>query len=184
MDCTSCKRGVLKPSYIEGQFRAHTCSHCKGDWILIEDFIAWRERNPGYEFAENATLTLDASETKKAMLCPQSGVIMRKFRISAAHDHRVDYSAAVGGIWLDHGEWELLKAEGLATSVGGVVTEQWQHKVREQSAKQSFTDLYVSKFGEEDYQKVKALREWILSHPQKADLRAFLLAEDPYSAEK
>ncbi len=50
MKCTSCKQGELDPSFIEGQFRAHTCSNCGGNWVLIEDYVAWKERNPQYSF--------------------------------------------------------------------------------------------------------------------------------------
>ena len=184
MKCTSCSHGVLKPGFIEGQFRAHTCSSCQGNWILIEDFVAWRERHPDYQFAEHITLDTEAGETKTALLCPSSGAIMRKFRISATNAHRVDYSAAVGGIWLDAGEWELLKAEGLAGSLNAVVTRQWQNRIREQSTQQNFSDIYRDKFGAETYDKIKALREWLHSQPQKADLRAYLLAEDPYAADR
>ncbi|MFD2178003.1 hypothetical protein [Veronia pacifica] len=184
MNCTNCENGRLEPDFIEGQFRAHTCSACEGNWILIEDFVCWKERHPDYQFAENIEFSADASETKKALLCPVTGSIMRKFRISASNAHRVDYSNAVGGIWLDKGEWELLKSEGLAGSLNAVVTQQWQSRIREQNAEQQFVDLYNDKFGEDSYQKVKSLRDWLNQHPQKADLRAYLLADNPYSAEK
>lgn len=184
MNCTSCNKGLLKPSFIEGQFRSHTCTHCNGHWILIEDFAAWKERNPTFEFADNISFEAETSDTKKALICPVSGVIMRKFRISSSSDHRIDYSAPVGGIWLDAGEWELLKEEGLAGTLNAVVTQQWQNQIREQSTKQNFSDIYADKFGTDTYAKVKDLREWLNAQPQKADLRAYLLAEDPYSAEK
>ena len=185
MKCTSCKVGVLKPSFIEGQFRAHTCSSCEGSWILIEDYVAWKERNPEYRFAEAMSFSEDAAvDSKKALMCPVSGTIMRKFRISAGNDHRLDYSTSVGGIWLDKGEWELLKSEGLAGSLNAVVTQSWQKKVKEETAKENFAEIYRSKFGDETYAKVKELRDWLINQEQKADLRAYLMAEDPYSAEK
>ena len=183
MNCTSCNNGFLKPSFIEGQFRAHSCTNCGGNWILVEDFVAWKERNPNYQFAENIAFESEATENKKALICPASGSIMRKFRISATNQHHIDYSSAVGGIWLDRGEWELLKVEGLAGSLNAVVTRQWQSQIRKNSAEQNFSNLYKDKFGTDTYEKVKELRSWLNEQPQKADLRAYLLAEDPYSAE-
>ncbi len=182
MKCTSCKQGELLPSYIEGQFRAHTCSNCKGNWILIEDYVTWKERNPQFTFDETTTCEID--ETKKAVLCPVTGTIMRKMRLSTATDHRIDYSASVGGVWLDTGEWELLKSKGLAGSLNAVLTAHWQRNVRMNSTKDNFTEIYKDKFGEESYNKIKELRSWLNSQPNKADLRAYLLAEDPYSADK
>jgi len=59
MKCTSCKQGRLLPSLLEGEFRAHTCSNCSGHWILIEDYVSWKERNPQYSFKENIHYELD-----------------------------------------------------------------------------------------------------------------------------
>ena len=55
---------------------------------------------------------------------------------------------------------------------------------RENNAEQNFSNLYKEKFGTDTYEKTKELRTWLNAQPQKADLRAYLLAEDPYSAEK
>lgn len=185
MKCTSCKNGTLIPSFIDGQFRAHTCSNCGGNWILIEDYVAWKERNSDYEFSNDIHFEeTEVTDSKQALLCPVSGTIMRKFRISAENEHKLDYSAVVGGLWLDKGEWELLKNEGLAASLNAVVTQNWQRNIRQNSAKQNFAEIYEAKFGEDTYSKVKEMRAWLSSQEQKADLRAYLLAEDPYSAEK
>jgi len=185
MNCPSCHNGFLRPNFIDGVFRAHTCGSCGGDWILIENYVTWKEKNPDYQFADNINFGLeDAEETKNAMICPMSGKLMQKIRVSANHNHRIDYSASVGGIWLDSGEWELLKSEGLAGSLNSVVTRHWQDQVRQDSAKQTFSELYQQRFDQETYSKIKEMREWLKDHPQKADLRNYLLADDPYSAEK
>jgi Zn-finger nucleic acid-binding protein len=183
MRCTSCKQGDLQASFIDQQFRAHTCNYCGGNWILVEDYVTWKERNPQFSFAD-VTITDDVADSRLALLCPVTGVIMRKLRISKESSHRLDYSAAVGGVWLDQGEWELLKSAGLAGSLNAILTEQWQNRIREQKAEETFTQLYLSKFGEDDYHKIKALREWLNTHPKKSDLRSYLLAEDAYSAKK
>jgi len=185
MQCSSCNKGTLTPSFIDGLFRAHTCSDCGGDWVLIEDYAAWRERHPDYEFAKDIHFEeINIADTKEAMLCPATKTIMRKFKISATNTHRLDYSSAVGGLWLDKGEWELLVRGGLAGSLNALVTDVWQRKIRQTSAKDSFADIYHDKFGNDAYAKIKEMREWLNTHPQKADLRAYLLAEDPYSANR
>ncbi|WP_236702646.1 zf-TFIIB domain-containing protein [Thalassomonas actiniarum] len=182
MKCTSCNAGELVPSFIDGLFRAHTCSNCQGNWILIEDYVAWKERNPEFTFDDN--VNYEVEDTKKAILCPVTGTIMRKFRLTASNTYRIDYSAGVGGVWLDSGEWELLKEEGLAGSLNAVLTSHWQKNIRTISTKDNFYEIYLDKFGQETYEKVKELRTWLEKQPNKADLRAYLLAEDPYSAEK
>jgi hypothetical protein len=36
------------------------------------------------------------------------------------------------------------------------------------------------KFGAEDYEKARKIREWLKDHPQKNMLLAFLQSDDPY----
>ncbi|WP_444938129.1 TFIIB-type zinc ribbon-containing protein [Microbulbifer sp. JMSA002] len=184
--CTSCKKGVLKPVVIEQLFRAHTCSSCGGNWILVEDYLTWKRKNPEYQFSDNIAVLNEivAEDTKKAILCPVTGMIMQKLKITAGSEHRLDYSPTVGGIWLDKGEWELLRAEGLAASLNSLVTHEWQKKVRDTRAQETFSEVYRSRFGEELYDKVKEIREWLHSQEKKADILAYLTAEDPYSAER
>lgn len=179
MRCTSCKKGTLQPSFIDKLFRGHTCDNCGGNWILIEDYVSWKERNPDYEFSE--VEVQDADESSSALLCPMTGKIMRKLRISKDSVHRLDYSVRVGGVWLDKGEWSMLKAEGLAGSLNGILTQQWQNKIKEERTEATFDALYLSKFGEQDYAKAKEIRAWLQDHPLRADLRSFLFADDPYS---
>jgi hypothetical protein len=47
MKCPSCKNVELIPSFIEGLFRSHKCETCNGNWLLIEDYVGWVERNKG-----------------------------------------------------------------------------------------------------------------------------------------
>ncbi|WP_445355306.1 hypothetical protein ACJJI5_00975 [Microbulbifer sp. EKSA008] len=184
--CTSCKDGVLKPGSIEELFRGYTCSSCEGNWILIEDYLSWKRQNPEYKFPEDISNLNDvvAEDTKRAILCPVSGSIMQKIKIIASSEHRIDYSTVVGGVWLDKGEWDLLKAEGLAGSLNFLVTHEWQKKIRENKAQETFSEMYRSKFGDDLYDKAKEVRKWLNSTEQKADVLAYLNAEDPYSAER
>ena len=44
--------------------------------------------------------------------------------------------------------------------------------------------LHTNEFGDEGYQKIRAIREWIKTLPNKEQFLAYLLAEDPYSTDK
>ena len=182
MKCPNCATNSLNPSYLEGLFRAHTCVNCNGNWLLVEDYVAWKERNPEYIYSNEAVF--EAEDTKRALLCPVSGTIMHKYKIAHDSTHKLDYSPGVGGVWLDKGEWEYLKEKNLAGSMNKVFTAQWQKSIRDKNAEITFADIYLEKFGEESYAKVKEVREWLNNHSSKADLRAYILAEDPYSVDK
>jgi Zn-finger nucleic acid-binding protein len=184
MKCTNCKKGELTPSYIDKQFKAHTCSNCEGNWILIEDYASWKELNPEHSYSNDDSTKFETEETKKALLCPVSGTIMRKFKISNTTEHRLDYSVATGGVWLDKGEWELLKQEGLAGFLNSVLTAPWQKNIRLNNTIDNFSEIYKNKFGQDSYEKLKEFRKWLIKQDNKSDLKAYILAEDPYSAEK
>lgn len=179
MKCTNCNTGVLSPSLIDNLFKAHTCTECGGHWVLIADYTNWKDRNPDFQFTAETVGKITESAT--ALLCPASGIIMRKFRISAKSPHRLDYSSSVSGIWLDKGEWSLLKQEGLAGSLNTMLTTRWQNNIRLECAKETFATIYGDKFGQESYSKAREIREWLNNHPCKADLRAYLMADHPYS---
>jgi len=185
MNCTSCNNGVLKETHLEADFWAHTCSSCGGNWILIEEFSVWKDANSDYNFSNDILVEeTEITDSKKALICPSSGIIMRKFKISATNEHKIDYSSRVGGVWLDKGEWELLKSEGLAGSLNSILTNHWQAQIKQTNALTNFSDLYLEKFGSENYKKAKEFRDWLTNHELKSDLKAYVLAEDPYSADK
>jgi Zn-finger nucleic acid-binding protein len=184
MKCTSCKEGQLELGAIDGLFKAHICNSCSGYWVLVEDYLEWKDKNPTHDFSDSIICEEGAAESSRALLCPVSGSLMSKFRISSTTNHRIDYSAAVGGIWLDKGEWELLVESGVAGSLSAIVTRSWQHKLRSESAKEHFAKIYSEKFGKENYSKVKAFRDWLALQPLKSDLKSYIMADDPYSAEK
>jgi Zn-finger nucleic acid-binding protein len=180
MKCPSCQSDSLTPSFIDGLFRSHHCQQCQGNWLLIEDYVSWVERNKSELKQEDAAYELE--DSKAALLCPVTGAIMQKYRINNDAEHKLDYSPQVGGVWLDAGEWEYLKAQNIACSLNKIFTRQWQKQLRDNDTKATFAQLYKDKFGEADYEKVKELRRWLNEHENKAELRSYLLAEDPYSA--
>ena len=180
MKCPCCPEHNLVPAFIDNLLRSHHCPHCQGHWLLIEDYVSWLERNKSDLSQDEADYQLE--DSKIALFCPASGVLMQKYRINNDSDHKLDYSPQVGGVWLDRGEWEYLKSRGIACSLNKIFTTHWQRQLRENDAKATFEDLYRKKFGNEDYEKVKALRQWLYSKDNKAELRAYLLAENPYSA--
>jgi Zn-finger nucleic acid-binding protein len=182
MRCPSCKGNTLDPSLLDGLFRAHICSDCGGNWFLIEDYVVWKERNPEFAFSKDASF--ESEDTKNALLCPVTGKIMQKYRFAQDSDHRLDFSPGIGGVWLDAGEWEYLKEQNLAGSLNRIFTAQWQRMLREKNAEVAFADLYQARFGEASYAKAREVREWLNDHSCKAELIAYILAENPYSAEK
>lgn len=179
MHCSACKRGSLVPTRLDDLFIAHRCNHCGGHWVLISDFVSWKQAHPEREFAAITALE-ESEDSPMALFCPVSHTLMRKLKISTDTEHRLDYSAAVGGVWLDKGEWPLLKSLGLASCLNLLVTEGWQLKLKQSQTELNFADHYRSKFGDANYQELKRIRAWLAAQPNRAELRQYLLSDDPY----
>jgi len=187
MKCTNCDIGLLKLDLIENLFPAFTCSSCSGNWILIDNYAIWKTNNPKFKFSNDDGITeseFKQFDNNKALICPISGSIMQKISISAINQHKINYSAKAGGLWLYKGEWSYLKKEGLAGSLNTLLTKHQQNIIKQDNARNHFSKIYQEKFGSQSYTKIKELREWLSNHEKKIGLKAYLFAEDPYSANK
>ncbi|WLQ12264.1 zf-TFIIB domain-containing protein [Hahella aquimaris] len=183
MKCTSCNSGALKPGFLEDLLACHICDNCGGTLIYLQDYLRWL--NSEHSLSEvDFDLAVNAEDSKKALLCPKTGRLMLKYRISKNTDHRLDLSPEILAMWLDKGEWDLLKQEGLATKLNAIFTDPWQRKIRESKARDVFEALYEEEFGKEEYAKLREVREWLDKQSKQKSMIAYLLAKDPYSANR
>ena len=178
MECTSCKKGILREIKLDDLFRAHQCSNCESLWVMIDDYLEWDGENKEPFDGE----LIESNDSSKALLCPRSGSLMRKFKINSKTSHRIDYSAQIGGVWLDKGEWELLKQEGLSSSLNSILTEVWQRDIHRQEKRKNIATLYEKRLGKASYEKIKRVRDWISSHDNADELLSYLIAKDPYDS--
>lgn len=182
MKCPSCENGELRDAYLEEYLPCKTCDRCGGNWILLEHYLRWKDGYASQATEPADDVEIELAETKRALTCPVSGTLMLKYRISKDSEHRLDLSPSVNGVWLDKGEWSLLKQSGLADKLNAIFTAPWQRKIRAESSRDTFEQLYRRKFGDSDYEKIREIRDWLHAHPHREALRAFLVADNPWSA--
>jgi Zn-finger nucleic acid-binding protein len=180
MKCPSCGAGRLESSYFDGLFACQSCSNCGGELILLRDFKRWQERHSESEFSASAEVEVISEDTSRAMICPLSKRLMTKYRISADTQHRLDLSPTVNAVWLDKGEWSLLKEKGLATKLSEIFTDHWQHEILDVENAVVMHQLYQRKFGDQ-YEKIRQFKIMIDGMCNRSEVIAYLLAEDPYS---
>lgn len=179
MKCTSCKSGKLNPSYLDDLFPCHTCTNCGGNLVMINDYLRWLDGNTNTEFTSSIDVEVEAEETQIALLCPKTSTLMMKYRISKDTSHRLDLSTSINAIWMDKGEWALLKSKGLAGKLSSIFTDSWQRKIREASAADTLNTLYEKEFGQ-NYDKIKEFRDLVLSMENRSNVIAFLVSDDPF----
>ena len=181
MECTACHEADLKPSYLEGLIPCHTCPACGGNLLMLTDYLKWLEHNDNPEFVQQTESQVEAEDTEMALLCPKTGSIMTKYRIATDSDHRLDYSPRINAVWMDAGEWELIKQHGLAGQLNQVFTDHWQKDLVSRESAEILATMYQRKFGDH-YEQIKTFRALLDEMQERHEVIAYLMAEDPYRA--
>lgn len=175
MICPACGAKHFAPVKIEGALPAEQCSECQGVWVELELYRMWRKNRPqiaAHEYAGQITEVNDA-----VRLCPQTGRMMTRIRVSKDNPLLLDYSVAAQAVWFDKGEWERLKALGLADQLDAVVSERWQVELREAASRERVEKAMRARFGDAAYEELVRTRDWMATQPNRMEMLAFLNAK-------
>jgi Zn-finger nucleic acid-binding protein len=149
--------------------------------VPAEPYLDWLAQQPkGSTNAAESPPPIPAFDSKRAMLCPDCGVILRRYKISGDLNFVLDRCGRCNGVWFDAGEWQSISVRGLHTQMHLFFTESWQRQLRQDAMRQSLEKMYRDRFGVADYEEIKRIRSWLAAHPQSASLKAYLTEKDPY----
>ena len=181
MKCPVCKTDTLGAIDLLEGLPAHECSNCGGVWVPSNAYLTWK-RAQGEDVAERkGIIDIDPNwEVSELKLCPNSGHIMTRYKVFPDTDFYLDRCRHCNGIWFDKQEWGVLVDRNLHDNLNEFFTRPWQDKLHFAETKKKMDDLYLQKFGKDDYQHVRKVREWLENHPRRGMLLAFLQADDPY----
>ena len=174
---------ALSQMLLEKKLPAYRCPRCEGIWIASNEYLAWLRSQPASmvdDIMIDDVLPLPVVDNRQAILCPECGHFLRRFKIWPDITFHVERCGGCNGIWFDRNEWDVLKHHNLHSSVTGFFTDAWQQKLRHEEMRRRFEKMYRQKFGVEDYHKIKELRSWVSNHPQGGGLLAYLTDPDPY----
>ncbi len=162
---------------LESGLIAFRCPETGGHWIPAENYWRWHGTQPATEVehegveAKDNTPVSEFDDTVK--LCPESGTVMMRYRVGHGKPFRVDRSRT-GGIWLDGGEWEALKAGNLHHSIHRIFTAPWQQAVRHQALDETLHAQLRERLGAELFARLMALRKELAAHPHREAALALL----------
>ncbi len=183
--CPVCKNVVLKLSNLEDSLPVRQCRSCGGYWLRANDYARWlKSQTPGSfeeEKTKEASTRFPVAESNQTAICPDCGHFLRKYKISAKVDFHLDRCNNCNGVWLDKNEWEALKAGDLHDEINQIFTAPWQQNIQNKTITSKLDAMYLQRFGESDYQKIKEIRAWLQGNPNRNYLMAFLLDKDPFS---
>lgn len=183
MQCPVCPGKALHPHSLDESLIASKCDGCGGQWINSFQYWMWLESHPRESDRSVSLLSFkgessESSETAKARLCPECGHILTRYRVGQAVDFTLDRCGNCGGMWFDRNEWEILRSGELRDQIHLIFSASWQNRVREESSKKRFAELFEARVGEQDYRKAREFKAWLEQHPHRDELLSFLNSKE------
>jgi Zn-finger nucleic acid-binding protein len=175
MICPACGAKHFAPVKIEGALPAQQCAACHGVWIELELYRMWRKNRAqiaAHDYAGSVDEVNDA-----VRLCPKTGRMMTRIRVSNETALLLDYSVAAQAVWFDRGEWERLMALGLSDQLDAIVSERWQLDLKQAASRERAEKAMRVRFGDIGYEELVRVRDWLSSQPNRLDMIAFLNAK-------
>jgi Zn-finger nucleic acid-binding protein len=175
MICPACGAKHFAPVKIEGALPAEQCTECQGVWVELELYRMWRKNRPQIAAHEYAGEITEVNDTVR--LCPQTGRMMTRIRVSNDTPLLLDYSVAAQAIWFDKGEWERLMSLGLSDQLDAIVSERWQLDLRQAASRERLEKAMRARFGDAAYDELVRVRDWMATQPNRMEMIAFLNAK-------
>lgn len=162
---------------IEPGLFAYKCQKSGGVWISRPAFLDWKAHHKDDKSALPIGYVPELPDDSKqqALICPESGHLLIRYRVGHGLKFHVDYSPETGGVWLDSGEWEALKSKGLHVELNLVFSTSYQRQIRSAEHEEALKRSFHDKIGHEDFQKVTAFKEWLATHPKRRQIRCYVL---------
>ncbi len=173
MNCPQCKGYKLEPVELEPGLVAAGCHKCGGNLLPLLNYRFWVNQQPDIEMSEE--LQVVAEDSTEAKICPKCARLMNKYKLATDANNRFDFCASCEEVWMDKGEWDLLKSLKLHNQLSKVFTDEWQRKIQIDQKLQSIRDRYSKLLGEEDFSRVEAFKNWLDKHDKKESITQFLL---------
>ena len=178
MNSPAASNTLMQSREIEPGLVVFECPVTGGLWIPLHAYLTWKEQQPETPVppASHSAAPTSAEEAKpRALICPESGRLLLRYRVGHGLAFHVDRSPATGGVWLDKGEWEALKSKGLHTSLHLICTAGYQREIRTNEYSQTLTETFRDRIGPADFAKVTEFAAWLNQHPKARDICCYLL---------
>ena len=174
MNCPVCD-GTLEKSSRDEKLTVKECNKCGGEFIPSYQYYTWIqvEQKP-LPALKVETPVQSPHDSAPGKICPECGGIMTRHKIGRGLEFHVDRCGQCAGIWLDQGEWELLKEKDFHDKIHYIFSSVWKGELREQEIVLDKEEATRARLGEENYQKVKDFKDWYDTQTEKSLIMAYL----------
>ena len=180
MKCPVCKTSYLHSLETEELPQRLVCDTCGGTWIKAFQYWKWLETHGANlpEKAEQEGTQLPVADSTQAKLCPECGHLLTRRQVGHGIDFHIDRCGTCGGVWFDKNEWEILKEHNLHDDVHFIFSSAWQHRTVEEQQNKTYEKRIETILGAGDFAKLKDFKQWILRHPKRNTMMAYLSGLD------
>ena len=173
MDCPNCKNQILEPVALEQGLVAAGCQNCLGALLPLMNYRYWVDHSHTLAPLENELVI----ESGGAKICPKCNKLMSKYLLGADSQNRIDLCVHCDEVWLDAGEWVLIKKMNLQDVLPKVFTDAWQRNIRHQRQVQKINQHYIQLLGQHDFDKMEDFKAWLDSHEHAAEIKHYVTAK-------
>lgn len=167
---------ALERIELEPGLEAYRCPKSGGVWIPLDGYENWRNgyRSGTHPLPPDYAPVYADDAKRTALLCPESGCVLVRSRVGQGLGFFVDRSPRTGGVWLDAGEWDALKWKGLHEDLHLIFSGPYQSKVVAETKDEQLRVRFENRIGNEDFQRVREFAQWMMGHPKRRDITAYL----------
>lgn len=180
MKCPVCSQNTLFQVDLEDGLKALQCKQCKGIWIPSMNYYRWLKNIETLPDNLEPADFMSIEENQAMKLSPETGRGLRRYKVFPDVEFYIDRDESTNSIWLDANEWEYLKSRNVHDNLHLIFMPKWQKALRDEESRKVFEELYKQRFGEDDYKRLKDIREWIYSHPKGGAMISYLTDSNPY----
>ena len=171
------------------------CPVSGGHWVPAPSYWRWHAQLPPKLKEPNQKPIekihppdIESQIERPALICPESNCLLVRYKVGGIGIY-IDRSPISGGIWLDPGEWSLLKENNIHASLHEIFTSSYQKRILKEEAHDALMHKFYTDLGEEVAEDLVHLAEWLKLHPKRRRIIAWLheqlaLDEDDFDPRK
>lgn len=169
----------LERTELEAGPVAYRCPKSAGVWVRSVDYQAWLAK----PHEAGATVMLPPApaemvDSPAGKRCTEDGAFLIRQPVGRGLSFHLDRCGRCGGIWLDAGEWEMLRRAGLDDSLTRVFTDAWQAQIRRERHRQTQEAALRQRLGDEDFLRLKKVDKWLRKHPHRSEILTLLSGDN------
>ncbi|MEP6920355.1 MAG: zf-TFIIB domain-containing protein [bacterium] len=181
MKCPVCKTPELQMMDVEDGLTFYNCPQCCGNWVKGAEYWKWLEQHgPNLPERSAADSKLLLAEPGFHIDCPECRFRMVKYLVGHGLSFTLDHCEGCKGVWFDRNEWEALKERNLHDDLHSMLTSFWQNAAHKEARKKRLEQIYIARFGPDDFAEIARVRAWLEARANKQHLIAFLTDKDPF----